>query len=309
MARPPVTARPGNAKPEEGKTHYRTVWVSDVHLGTPGCKAEHLVEFLKSHTCDTLYLVGDIIDGWKLKNTFYWPQEHTNVIRKVLTKAKRGTKVYYVTGNHDEFLRKFVGFKIDLGNIRFANELIHQTVDGRRLLITHGDAFDVITRYHAWIAVTGDALYESAMRFNYWFNKGRSLVGMGYWSLSAFAKQHVKTAVNVVSTFEESVARECRRRKLDGVVCGHIHHAEIRDIGGVTYLNCGDWVESCTALAEHSDGRIELIRWVTLDHLNQSPKVMPLKAVLKTPVDASPLAVAAGEPAKPTVARPKVARA
>lgn len=281
MARLPQTAKPGNAQREEGKTHYRTVWVSDVHLGTPGCKAEHLVEFLKSHTCDTLYLVGDIIDGWKLKNTFYWPQEHTNVIRKVLTKAKRGTKVYYITGNHDEFLRKFVGFKIDLGNIRFANELIHHTADGQRLLITHGDAFDVITRYHAWIAMTGDALYENAMRFNFWFNKARSLMGMRYWSLSAFAKQHVKTAVNVVSTFEESVARECKRRKLDGVVCGHIHHAEIRDIGGVTYLNCGDWVESCTALAEDMNGKISIINWVTLDHLNQSAKVTPLKAVLR----------------------------
>jgi len=269
----PSTAKPGKAQPEAGKQHYRTVWVSDVHLGTAGCKAEHLVEFLKGHTCDTLYLVGDIIDGWKLKNHFYWPQEHTNVVRKVLTKAKRGTKVYYVTGNHDEFLRKFVGFRLELGNIKFVNELVHQTADGRRLLITHGDAFDVITRYHAWIAMAGDTLYEGTMRFNYWFNKGRSLLGMRYWSLSAFAKQHVKTAVNVVSTFEESVARECKRRGLDGVVCGHIHHAEIRDINGVRYHNCGDWVESCTALVEHLDGRIELLRWVTLDHLNQAPKL------------------------------------
>ena len=273
MSRLPQTAKPGHAKLEEGKTRYRTVWVSDVHLGTPGCKAEHLTDFLKSHTCDTLYLVGDIIDGWKLKQNFYWPQEHTNVVR--------GTKVYYVTGNHDEFLRKFVAFKLDLGNIRFVNELVHVTADGKRLLITHGDAFDVITRYHTWIALAGDALYENAMRFNYWFNKGRSLIGMKYWSLSAFAKQHVKTAVNVVSTFEESVARECRRRQLDGVVCGHIHHAEIRDIGGVTYFNCGDWVESCTALAEDMDGKISLIRWVTLDHLNQSPKITPLQAVAR----------------------------
>ena len=278
-----VSAKPGKAESEAGKTHYRTVWISDVHLGTPGCKAEHLVEFLKSHTCDTLYLVGDIIDGWKLKNNFYWPQEHTNVVRKVLTKAKRGTRVYYVTGNHDEFLRKFVGFRLELGNIKFVNELVDQTADGRKLLITHGDAFDVITRYHAWIAMAGDSLYEGTMRFNYWFNRARSLLGMGYWSLSAFAKQHVKTAVNVVSTFEESVAHECRRRGLDGVVCGHIHHAEMRDIGGVSYHNCGDWVESCTALVEHLDGRIEVLRWVQLDHLNQARK----------PVKAPPLAVAA----------------
>ena len=262
------------------KQRVRTLWISDVHLGTRDCQAEHLAAFLKRYQTDRIYLVGDIIDGWKLKQTFYWPQEHTNVIRKVLTKAKRGTKVYYITGNHDEFLRKFVAFKLDLGNIRFVNELVHQTADGRRLLITHGDAFDVITRYHAWIAVAGDALYENAMRFNYWFNKGRSLVGMRYWSLSAFAKQHVKTAVNVVSTFEESVAHECKRRKLDGVVCGHIHHAEIRDIGGVTYFNCGDWVESCTALVEDLNGQISLVNWVKLDHLNQTPKPAHLSAVL-----------------------------
>ena len=179
---------------------------------------------------------------------------------------------------------------------------MHHTADGRRLLITHGDAFDVITRYHAWIAITGDALYENAMRFNYWFNKGRSLMGMRYWSLSAFAKQHVKTAVNVVSTFEESVARECKRRKLDGVVCGHIHHAEIRDIGGVTYFNCGDWVESCTALAEDMDGKISLIRWVTLDHLNQSPK----PALPQT--EAPSGGVAAPARAKPRAAKPKAAK-
>ncbi|MDM4772467.1 UDP-2,3-diacylglucosamine diphosphatase [Solimonas sp. SE-A11] len=262
----------------EAKTHYRTIWISDVHLGTAGCKADHLVDFLKAHTCDTLYLVGDIVDGWKLTGGWFWPQEHTNVVRKILTKAKRDTKVVYITGNHDEFLRKFVDYRLEIGNMRLANEAIHITADGRRLLVTHGDFFDVITRYHKWIAMAGDALYENTMRFNYWFNRGRSLLGMRYWSLSAFAKQHVKTAVNVVSTFEESLARECRRRQLDGVVCGHIHHAEARNIDGVDYYNCGDWVESCTALAEDQNGRIQVIRWVQLDHLNQSsPKVTPLR--------------------------------
>ncbi|MGH8432067.1 MAG: UDP-2,3-diacylglucosamine diphosphatase [Solimonas sp.] len=260
----------------EEKTHYRTIWISDVHLGTSGCKAEHLVEFLKSHTCDTLYLVGDIVDGWKLTGGWYWPQEHTNVVRKILTKAKRGTQVIYVTGNHDEFLRKFVDYRLEFGNMRLVNEAVHTTADGRQLLVIHGDYFDVITRYHKWIALAGDALYESTMCFNYWFNRGRALLGMRYWSLSAFAKQHVKTAVNVVSTFEESLAHECRRRKLDGVVCGHIHHAEARDIGGVRYYNCGDWVESCTALTEDQNGHIQVLHWVTMDHLNQSPKVMPL---------------------------------
>lgn len=249
--------------------HFRSIWISDVHLGTVDCKAEHLSRFLKQHTCDRLYLVGDIIDGWKLKQNFYWPQAHTNVVRKVLTKAQRGTEVIYVTGNHDEFLRKFVRFNLSVGNLRVVNEAIHVTADGRRLLITHGDAFDVITRYHAVIAKTGDALYEATMRINHHFNRARRLLGMRYFSLSAFAKQRVKTAVNVISDFEDAVAHECRRRGLDGVVCGHIHHAEVRDIDGITYHNCGDWVESCTALVEDEHGHIEVLHWVTLDHLNQ----------------------------------------
>lgn len=241
-------------------TRYRTIWISDVHLGTQGCQAEALADFLKQNDCETLYLVGDIIDGWKLRSTFYWPQAHTNVIRRVLTRSKRGTRVIYVTGNHDEFLRKFVAFDLRLGNIQIVNRATHVTADGRRLLVLHGDEFDVITRYHRWIALAGDALYENTMRFNYWLNRGRRLLGMNYWSLSAFAKQHVKTAVSVVSDFEQSLARECSRRGHDGVVCGHIHHAEIRDIGKVTYHNCGDWVESCTALAEDHDGGIQILR-------------------------------------------------
>jgi UDP-2,3-diacylglucosamine pyrophosphatase LpxH len=266
------------ARKNEAKLkQYRSIWISDVHLGTPGCKAEHLVDFLKHTECENLYLVGDIIDGWKLQGGWFWPQEHTNVVRKVLTKSKRGTKVYYVTGNHDEFLRKFVGFGLAIGNIRIVNEHVHTTADGRRLLVTHGDAFDVITRYHRWVALIGDTAYDLTMRANDRLNQLRRLLGMRYWSLSAFAKQSVKNAVNIVSEFEQSVARECRRRGLDGVVCGHIHHAEIRDIDGIQYLNSGDWVESCTALAEDFNGRIEIIRWVQIDHLHESPKVTPLK--------------------------------
>lgn len=256
---------------------YRTLWISDVHLGTPGCKAEHLVDFLKHAECETLYLVGDIVDGWKLRNSWFWPQEHTNVVRKILTKSKRGAKVYYVTGNHDEFLRKFVGFGLAIGNIRIVNEHVHTTADGRRLLVTHGDAFDVITRYHRWIALVGDSAYDLTMQANHWLNQARRLLGMRYWSLSAFAKKSVKNAVNIVSEFEQSVAHECRRRGLDGVVCGHIHQAEIRDIGGVQYLNSGDWVESCTALGEDFNGRIQVINWVQIDHLHESPRVTPLK--------------------------------
>jgi UDP-2,3-diacylglucosamine pyrophosphatase LpxH len=266
-----------SVKQDKQSHRYRTIWLSDVHLGTAGCKAEFLVDFLKRNECETLYLVGDIIDGWKLRGSWFWPQEHTNVVRKVLTKSKRGTKVYYVTGNHDEFLRKFVGYKLELGNIKVVNELVHTTADGRKLLVLHGDFFDVITRYHKWLALAGDFAYEATMAANYWFNKARRMAGLPYWSLSAFAKDKVKGAVNVISQFEDAVARECKRRGLDGVVCGHIHHAEIRDIHGITYHNCGDWVESCTALAEDFNGKLSVIRWVEIGHLNESPKVTPLR--------------------------------
>ncbi len=240
---------------------YRTVWISDVHLGTHGCQAEALVDFLKHTECETLYLVGDIIDGWQLQSEFYWPQEHTNVIRRVLTKAKRGTRVFYVTGNHDEFLRKFTSYQLEMGNIRVVNEAVHETANGRRLLVIHGDQFDVITRYHRWIARAGDTVYTATMQANRWINLARRQLGLNHWSLSAYAKQRVKAAVSIISNFEQSVARECRRRGFDGVICGHIHHAEIRRIRGVLYHNCGDWVESCTALGERGDGRIEIIRW------------------------------------------------
>lgn len=260
----------------ETAPRYRTIWISDVHLGTPGCQAEYLVDFLKHNHCETLYLVGDIIDGWKLSGGWYWPQEHTNVVRKVLTKAKRDTKVYYITGNHDEFLRRFVGFGLAMGNIQVVNEHVHITADGRRLLVTHGDAFDVITRYHKWLALVGDAAYNGMMKANHYFNRVRRRLNMPYWSLSAYAKQKVKNAVNIISEFEEAVARECRRRGLDGVVCGHIHHAEIRDIDGVTYLNCGDWVESCTALAEDRNGNIEILRWIDIARLDRRDNVTAL---------------------------------
>jgi len=239
---------------------FRTLWISDVHLGTPGCKAAALADFLKQNDCEHLYLVGDIIDGWALKSEFYWPQEHSNVVRRILTKAKRGTRVTYVTGNHDEFLRKFVDTQLALGNIQVVNEAEHETADGRRLLVTHGDAFDVITRYHRWIALAGDVVYRATMQASEVLNRGRALAGLGHWSLAAYAKRRVKAAVNIISNFEESVTRECRRRGFDGVICGHIHHAEIRAINKIAYHNCGDWVDSCTALAEDFNGRITVVK-------------------------------------------------
>lgn len=243
------------------KPTYRAIWISDVHLGSPGSQANLLAQFLKEHDSEQLYLVGDIIDGWRLKSKFYWPQEHSNVVRRILTRAKRGTEVIYVTGNHDDFLRRFVDFNLQLGNIKVVNEAIHETADGRRLMVVHGDMFDVVTRYHHWVALAGDHAYTALIKLNTVYNAARRKLGRPYWSLSDFAKKKVKSAVNFISDFEESVAHECRSRELDGAVCGHIHNAEIRDIDGIQYYNCGDWVESCTALVEKHDGTIELINW------------------------------------------------
>jgi len=240
---------------------YRSVFISDAHLGTAGSQAEKLSAFLKHVQCEHLYLVGDIIDGWRLQSTFFWPQEHTNVIRKILTKSKRGTQVYYVTGNHDDFLRKFVDYELRMGNIRVINDAVHTTADGRRLFVIHGDLFDVVTRYHRWVARIGDVAYITLLRANRYFNNARARLGYPYWSLSAYAKHKVKSAVNFISEFEKAVAHECRRRGFDGVVCGHIHHAEIKTLEGVTYYNSGDWVESCSALVEHFDGKMEIIYW------------------------------------------------
>ena len=241
------------------KAHYRTIFLSDIHLGTKGCQANRLIHFLKHHDCETLYLVGDIVDGWRLRSNFYWPQAHNNVLRRFLTLMKRGTRIVFVTGNHDEFLRKYSDMEI--GNLRLADQAVHETADGRRLLVVHGDQFDVITRYHRWLAFLGDIGYHLLLRLNRILNAVRARCGYGYWSLSAWIKRRVKRAVNYVSDFEEAVAHQCRRRKLDGVVCGHIHHAQITDYDGVTYMNCGDWVESCTALVEDAAGRFRIIDW------------------------------------------------
>lgn len=240
------------------KQRVRTLWISDVHLGTRDCQAERLAAFLKRYQAERIYLVGDIIDGWKLRSGIYWPQSHSNVIRRLLTMSKRGCEVIYVTGNHDEFLRRYS--RLVLGNIQLVDEALHETADGRRLLVIHGDQFDVITRYHKWLAFLGDSAYEFTLTLNRWLNHWRSRYGYGYWSLSAYLKHKVKTAVNFISDFEEAIAHEVHKRGLNGVVCGHIHHAEIRQIGEVEYLNCGDWVESCSALIEHWDGSIQLYR-------------------------------------------------
>jgi len=242
---------------------YRTIWLSDIHLGTRGCQARALLDFLDTHECEYLYLVGDIIDFWRLKRAPHWPQLHSDVIRTVLSKAQADTTVTLIPGNHDEYLRRFCD--LQFGNIMVTREAVHRTLDGRLLLVVHGDEFDGITRCHRWLAVTGDATYDALLVLNRWFNYGRRLLGLPYWSLSAYIKGKVKRAVNFVTAFETALTYEASRRDLHGVVCGHIHRAEIREIGGILYCNTGDWVESCTALVERLDGSLELLRFASPD--------------------------------------------
>ena len=247
---------PGQIGP---KRRYRSVFISDAHLGTRGSRADFLADFLRGAECDHLYLVGDIVDGWQLKRRWYWPQAHNDVVQKLLRRARKGCRVVYVPGNHDEFARAFVGHQF--GGIEVEQEAVHVTADGRRLWVTHGDYFDGVIQCAKWLAYVGDGLYEFTLRLNRYFNHLRARLGLPYWSLSAYLKHKVKKAVNFISDFEQAVAHEARKRGHQGVVCGHIHHAEMREIGGILYCNDGDWVESRTALVEHHDGRLEIIYW------------------------------------------------
>jgi UDP-2,3-diacylglucosamine pyrophosphatase LpxH len=243
----------------DASIRLRTVWISDLHLGTPGCQALALLDFLRHVECQTLFLVGDIIDGWQLRRSWYWPQSHNDVVQKLLRKARKGTQVIFIPGNHDEFARRYVDH--NFGGVDVADEWIHTTADGRRLWITHGDLFDGVIQCAKWLAHVGDSLYEFTLRLNRYLNSLRARLGLPYWSLSKYLKLKVKRAVSYVSDFEVAVAREARKRGVHGVVCGHIHHAELRDIDGVLYANDGDWVESLTALVEHADGRLEILDW------------------------------------------------
>lgn len=241
---------------------YRSIFVSDVHLGTKDCQADRLNNFLKHNSCDTLYLVGDIIDAWRIQqNKWRWKQSHTNVVRRVLGHAKRGTRVVFIAGNHDEFLRPMIPYGFSFGLIEIHNQIEHIGADGRHYLVVHGDLFDGITRLAPWIAFLGDKAYDFVLGLNNKFNWIRRRLGFGYFSLSKFLKHKVKKAVDFIFKFEENLADYCKKRGFDGVICGHIHHAEIKEINGVTYMNDGDWVESCTALVEHWDGRWEIITW------------------------------------------------
>lgn len=243
----------------DGDSRYRTIWISDVHLGTRGCKTEFLLDFLRHNESEFLYLVGDIIDGWSLRRSWFWDQKHNDVIQKVLRKARKGTRVVYIPGNHDEFAREFLG--MTFGGISVEKHAIHTLLDGRRLLVTHGDEFDNVVRYARWLAITGDLAYKAALALNHWFNKVRRRLGYPYWSLSAYLKHRVKNAVQFIADYESMVVHEAAIHKVDGVVCGHIHKAELTEIDGRLYCNDGDWVESCTALVETQEGKLEILHW------------------------------------------------
>jgi UDP-2,3-diacylglucosamine pyrophosphatase LpxH len=237
----------------------RTLFLSDLHLGTKGCQAGSLLDFLKHYDADTIYLVGDIIDGWRLKSSWHWPQSHNDVVQKLLRKARKGSRLIYIPGNHDEFLRDYIG--INLGGIELADHALHETADGKRYLVIHGDQFDLVVRHARWLALLGDGAYTTALFVNTYLNIMRRKLGLTYWSLSSWAKLKVKNAVNHIGRFEELLTAEAKRQKADGVICGHIHHAIMHDRFGIAYVNTGDWVESCTAVVEHYDGAFQMIRW------------------------------------------------
>ena len=244
---------------QTGRPKFRAIFISDLHIGTPGFQAEALLEFLKHHRSDMLYLVGDIVDGWQLRRRWFWPQSHNDVVQKLLRRARKGCRVIYVPGNHDEFARHFVGHAF--GGVEVLHDTVHTTASGLKLWVIHGDHFDGVIQCAKWLAYVGDYLYELTLKINRHLNSWRARLGMDYWSLSAYLKLKVKKAVNFISDFEVAVAQEAKRRGYDGAVCGHIHHAEIRQVNGVLYCNDGDWVESRTALVEHMDGRLEIIHW------------------------------------------------
>ena len=243
---------------------YRTIWISDFHLGMRACKATYLLDFLHRNESEYLYLVGDIFDGWALARSWHWVQSHNDVIQKLLGKARDGTRVIYLPGNHDEFARDYVD--LNFGEVVIKDEVIHVTADGRRFAVLHGDNFDGMIRHARWLSKLGARVYRGLLSLNRLVNFVRRLFGLPYWSLASFVKHRTKRAVQFMADFEAAMANVAQSQDADGVVCGHIHFAEMRNINGIEYANCGDWVESCTALVEHFDGTLELIRWAKIDH-------------------------------------------
>ncbi|MBX3529711.1 MAG: UDP-2,3-diacylglucosamine diphosphatase [Rhizobiaceae bacterium] len=270
---------------QDSPKRHRALFISDVHLGSKPAKAEFLVDFLRRNEADTIYLVGDIVDGWRLKRSWHWPQSHNDVVQKLLRQARKGTSIIYVAGNHDEFLRGFQG--VHFGGVVVADKVVHEAADGRRYLVLHGDQFDSVVHTVRWLAYLGDFAYDAAIVVNRIVSRFRSMFGLPYWSFSSWAKVRVKKAVSFISAFQKLVAEEARRSGTDGVICGHIHHAVIEEIDGIAYMNSGDWVESCTALAEDFDGCFRILHWA---HAHQQParndrRLVPV--ALPAPVAAS----------------------
>ena len=272
----------GGAVPDEddepSASRYRAIFISDIHLGTAGCQAQALLGFLKAYPSEHLYLVGDIVDGWQLRRRWFWPQAHNDVVQKLLRRARKGCKVVFIPGNHDEFARGFLGH--EFGGIAVRNDAVHITADGRSLWVTHGDYFDGVIQCAKWLAFLGDNLYEFTLKLNRYLNGLRGRMGLPYWSLSAYLKHRVKSALNYVTDFEVAVAQAARAQGHDGVVCGHIHRAEMRDIHGTLYCNDGDWVESRSALVEHHDGRLELVYWDEKQRVSIQAMALPVQGVM-----------------------------
>lgn len=258
---------------------YKAIFISDVHLGSRGCKAELLTNFLKCNSAETIYLLGDIIDAWKAQqNKWYWRQSHTEVVRQVLKHAKRGTEVVWIAGNHDEFLRGLIPYDLSFGRIKIVNQWVHLGIDGRRYLLIHGDLFDGITRIAPWLAWLGDKAYDALLELNTKYNWWRHKLGFGYWSFSKFLKQRVKRAVDFMFKFEQTLIHYCSKRQFDGVICGHIHKPEIKRIGEIIYMNDGDWVESCTALVEDYKGTFAIVEWHTIQNPKPTQDVDPISS-------------------------------
>jgi len=247
----------------EPTTHYRTIWISDLHLGTPQAKASFLLDFLKHHEADRYYLVGDVFDGWALQHSWYWPSSHNDVIQALLRKAK-STTITYVPGNHDEVARDYPG--LQLGGITIEKNAVHETADGRQFLVVHGDEFEGVVRHSEWLEFLGGWAYVGVLKMDRWFNRVRRLFNLPYWSLSSYLKHSTQRALQYIEDFEETAAHQAADKAFDGVICGHIHHPRLRTIEDTHYVNTGDWVESCTALVEHLDGRLEILRWIPSGH-------------------------------------------
>jgi UDP-2,3-diacylglucosamine pyrophosphatase LpxH len=250
---------PGNPSDTQVPRRLRAIFISDVHLGTRTAQVSRLLDFLRAWEADTVYLVGDIVDFWRVRRGPHWPQTHNDVLQKLLRNVRKGARIVLIPGNHDEGLRNFLGMRF--GGVEVHRDFVHTTVFGRRYLVLHGDEFDVVVRTAKWLALLGDRGYELALWLNNPLNWLRRHLGLGYWSLSAYLKHRVKKAVAFISAFEEAVANEAHRRGVDGVICGHIHHAADHRFGDIHYLNCGDWVESCTAVVETIAGELQVVHW------------------------------------------------